>query len=116
VLIAIPDPQYSLQQSLDSHPRLYSHGPWAGTTPSGWFAKTSPEEHITIPDTTIRLLDSEPVLAFESMAEKEHPELTIKLVGYGHGIILILKGFIFRPVLSRCGCGSKIPRAKTIRI
>jgi len=51
-------------------------------------ADTSTDERITIPGTTVKILDSEPVYSSILGVSNDFSEFSIKLVGIGHGIFI----------------------------
>jgi hypothetical protein len=85
----------SVKQLLESHPGNASYGPWVGSQPRVWRARTASDYRIDIPDTSIRLKDSEAVRSFEFISEDDYPQVTIKLVGFGQGTSFARALFMF---------------------
>jgi serine/threonine-protein kinase SRPK3 len=91
VLISLPAPRASVEKILEDYPRRWRQGPWGGDPPYGWFASASSDDKTMIPGTSAHLMDSEPICLPETINVEDYPPLVVKLVGYGHGIVPIMK-------------------------
>ena|ERR1700685_687628 len=83
VLVCHPTPPSSVEAALESSPS-YMSKMWPAI-PGRFSADDSPEDKITIPSTTVKLLDSEPIFSALPQDSNDFSQFSFKLVGYGHG-------------------------------
>jgi hypothetical protein len=72
-----------MEAALESSPS-YMSKMWPAI-PGHFSADNSPEDKITIPGTTVNVLDSEPIFSALPQDSNDFSQISFKLVGYGHG-------------------------------
>ena len=86
LLVSHVESHRTIDQVLQASPPQLP-GPWIELGDRGrQDAYSSSSERTLIPNTNIRLLDSEPIYSSFRTDESEFSHLVIKLVGFGHGI------------------------------